>query len=65
MKGLKMTPATQVEKRSISEDLRQLLKETGFDLTGMDPSDIRDLVDSFREVVSSTRHVLRGEEEVA
>lgn len=60
---------TQAEEPSIPEDLRQLLEETGFDLTGIDPADIKSLAASFRRGVddfhSSTRRVLRGEEEVA
>ena len=63
MKVLKMTPATQSEERSVPEDLQQILEETGFNLTGMDPTVIKKLAASLRR--DFTRCVLRGEEEVA
>ncbi len=69
MKILEMTTqAEQTAEPEVPEELRQLLNETGFDISGMDPEDIKSLAESFKRGVddfhSSTRRILR-EEEVA
>ena len=56
MTVIKMTPSTQSE-----EDIQQILDETGLNLTGMDPSVIKEVVDDFH---SFTRRALGGNEKM-
>jgi hypothetical protein len=63
--------AQRIEQPEIPDEIRELLEETGFDLEGMSPEEINEIVREFKKNMgqfhSIARRILRGEveEEVA
>ncbi|MBU1017783.1 hypothetical protein KKA33_02015 [Patescibacteria group bacterium] len=60
MSALEISTTTpQIGETNVPEDLQQLFHDTGFDLTGMSPEEVLDIVKSFEEGVYDFRNPVR------